>query len=73
MRTADGDAAEMVGSRAAAVSAEFEHALTREVMRTELVRVKALIITALALIVILAPLYFFDAEVVQRPDGMLAR
>ena len=36
-----------------AVSADFEHALMREVLRTELIRIKALIATALLLLVIL--------------------
>ena len=36
-----------------AVSAEFEHALNREVMRTELIRVQALIATAALLLVVL--------------------
>src|SRR3984893_5313540 len=36
-----------------AVSAEFEHALMREVMRTELIRVKALIATAVVLVSVL--------------------
>ncbi len=41
------------GGQAAAVSAEFEHALNREVMQTELIRVKALIATAAILLVVL--------------------
>ena len=36
-----------------AVSADFDHALTREVLRTELVRIKSLIATALVLLVVL--------------------
>jgi adenylate cyclase len=36
-----------------AVSADFDHALTREVLRTELVRIKSLIATALGLLVVL--------------------
>src|SRR5665213_2935951 len=39
--------------RAAIVSAGFEHALNQEVLRTELVRVKALIATAALLLVVL--------------------
>jgi adenylate cyclase len=34
------------------VSADFDHALTREVLRTELVRIKSLIITTLVLLVV---------------------
>jgi adenylate cyclase len=41
------------GGQRSAVSAGFEHALNREVLRTELVRVKALIATALLLVVVL--------------------
>jgi adenylate cyclase len=52
--------------RPAAVSADFEHALGREVMRTELVRVRALIITASALILIIWTIHIVDPEVVQR-------
>jgi adenylate cyclase len=36
-----------------AVSVDFDHALTREVLRTELVRIKSLIATALVLVVVL--------------------
>src|ERR1700726_4132924 len=41
------------GAARPAVSAEFEHALMREVMRTELIRVKALIATAVVLVSVL--------------------
>jgi len=41
------------GEQGAAVSVEFEHALNREVMRTELIRVKALIATAVILLAVL--------------------
>jgi len=37
------------GKQRPAVSADFEHALTQEVLRSELIRVKALIATALLL------------------------
>ncbi|HEX9469757.1 MAG TPA: adenylate/guanylate cyclase domain-containing protein, partial [Bradyrhizobium sp.] len=36
-----------------AMSAEFDHVLMREVMRTELVRIKALIATTVLLLVVL--------------------
>jgi adenylate cyclase len=39
--------------RGATVSANFDHALAREVLRTELIRVKAVIATALLLFVVL--------------------
>jgi adenylate cyclase len=54
------------GKQPAAVSAGFEHALNREVMHTELVRVKALIITASGLVLIIWMTHIFDPEVVQR-------
>jgi adenylate cyclase len=41
------------GKQRSAVSADFEHALMREVLRTELIRIKALIATALLLLVVL--------------------
>jgi adenylate cyclase len=40
-----------------AVSADFEHALTQEVLRTELIRIKALIVTTLVLAAILWTVY----------------
>jgi adenylate cyclase len=52
------------GEQRAAVSAGFEHALTREVLRTELVRVKALIATALVFFVVLW------AVDLLRPEGL---
>ena len=45
-----------------AVSAEFEHALTQEVLRTELVRVRALIATTLLLAAILWTVYFLAPD-----------
>jgi adenylate cyclase len=49
-----------------AVSAEFDHALMREVMQTELVRVKALIITALSLLIILWTIDLTDPRGLDR-------
>jgi adenylate cyclase len=46
--------------RHAAVSADFEHALMQQVLRTELIRIKALIATTAALGVMLWTLYFVD-------------
>jgi adenylate cyclase len=54
------------GEQRPAVSADFDHALGREVMRTELVRVKALIVTASVLVLIIWTIHIFDPEVVQR-------
>jgi adenylate cyclase len=42
------------GARRPQVSAEFEHALMREVMRTELIRIKAVIASAVVLVAVLA-------------------
>jgi adenylate cyclase len=49
-----------------AVSAEFEHALMREVMRTELIRVKALIVTAVVLGAVIGTVYLLDLGAVQQ-------
>jgi adenylate cyclase len=46
--------------RHAAVSADFGHALMREVMRTEQVRIKALIATSVLLSLFITGLYVFD-------------
>jgi adenylate cyclase len=54
------------GGRHAAVSADFDHALMREVLRSELVRVKALIATAAALAVTLWTIYFFDPYAISH-------
>jgi adenylate cyclase len=48
------------------VSAEFEHALMREVMRTELIRIKALIATAVVLGTALGTVYLLDLGAVQN-------
>ena len=48
------------------VSADFQHALMQEVMTTELLRIKALIATALMLCVIVTIVYFFANEAVAR-------
>jgi adenylate cyclase len=49
-----------------AVPADFQRALTQEVMTTELLRIKALIATVALLAIILATVYFFAPEVVSR-------
>jgi adenylate cyclase len=53
------------GKQRPAVSAEFEHALTQEVLRTELVRVKALIATTLLLTAILWTVYILAPAAVS--------
>jgi len=53
----------MIGSK---MSAEFEHALMREVMRSEMVRVKALIITTCMILGALLVVYVFDPILEQR-------
>jgi adenylate cyclase len=50
--------------RPAAMSADFEHALAREVLRTELIRIRALIATAL---LFLAVLWIVD---LLAPEGL---
>src|SRR5262245_10440897 len=49
-----------------AVSEDFEHMLMREVMRTELVRVKALIIVALVIMLNISVVHVLFPDVVQR-------
>ena len=53
------------GGQRPAVSAEFEHALTQEVLRTELVRVKALVATTLLLTAIIWTVYFLAPDAVS--------
>src|SRR3954463_13420101 len=48
------------------VSADFQRALMQEVMKTELLRIKALIATTAVLGVILGTVYFFASEAVSR-------
>src|SRR6478752_6663133 len=48
------------------VSADFQHALMQEVMKTELLRINALIATALVLCVIVTIVYFFATEAIVR-------
>jgi adenylate cyclase len=54
------------GEQRSAVSADFEHALSREVLRTELIRIKALIATTAVLAVMLCAIYFFDPDAVNH-------
>jgi adenylate cyclase len=53
------------GGQRPAVSAEFEHALTQEVLRTELVRVKALVATTLLLTAIIWTVYFLAPDAIS--------
>jgi adenylate cyclase len=48
------------------VSADFDHALTQEILRTELIRIKALIATAAFLGGLLCIIYFVAPETVSR-------
>ena len=54
------------GEQRPTVSADFDHALMQEVLRTELIRIKALIITASVLVLFISAIHIFDPEVVQR-------
>ena len=54
------------GKRRSAMSADFEHALMQEVLRTELVRIKALIATTSLLAVILLSVYFLDPDALNH-------
>jgi adenylate cyclase len=49
-----------------AVSADFEHALMREVLRSELVRIKALIATTVILVVIIFGAHILEPEAVSE-------
>ena len=50
----------------AVLSEEFERELTREVLRTELLRVRALIITGCVMILFLTSTYLIDPAIVNR-------
>jgi adenylate cyclase len=52
--------------RSAAVSADFQHALMQQVLRTELIRVRALIGTTAVLTIMLWTLYLFDPYAVSH-------
>src|SRR5882724_8219179 len=56
----------MVGTRHAEVSRDFDHALMREVLRSELVRIKALIATTAILTIIVSAVYFLEPEAVNH-------
>jgi adenylate cyclase len=54
------------GGESAAVSADFTHALMQQVMRTELIRVKALTATTALLALMMLTLYFFDPYAINH-------
>ena len=54
------------GERGAAVSADFAQALTQQVLRTELIRIKALIGTTILLTVMLAVLHAVDPYAIEH-------
>jgi adenylate cyclase len=54
------------GEKRVSVSADFDHALTQEILRTELVRIKALIGTAALLATILCTVYILEPQAVER-------
>ena len=56
----------LVGNSHERVSKEFDHLLMREVMRSELVRVRTLIAVSIAIVVIVTLVHIFFPEVVQR-------
>src|SRR5689334_17751223 len=56
---------DLVGPREA-VSREFEHMLMREVMREELVRVRALIIVTLVIMLNISVVHIFFPDMVER-------
>jgi adenylate cyclase len=54
------------GKRRSVVSADFEHALTQEVLHTELARIKALIATTSLLTIILWTVYILEPDAVNH-------
>jgi adenylate cyclase len=60
----------------AALSSDFERELTREVLRTELLRVRALIMTGCVMMLFLTAIYLIDPAVVNRvwrgTEGIIA-
>jgi adenylate cyclase len=54
------------GQQRSAMSADFEHALTQEVLRTELVRIKALIFTTSLLAAVLWVIFILEPEAVNH-------
>src|ERR1700755_2079349 len=56
----------LVGGSHELVSKEFDHLLMREVMRSELVRVRTLIGVTVAITIIVTLVHIFEPRVVQR-------
>src|ERR1700737_4410808 len=54
------------GEQRSAVSADFEHALTREVLRTELLRIKAILVTLSLLLATLIAAYAIAPSGIER-------
>jgi adenylate cyclase len=54
------------GKKPAVIPTDFEHAFTQEVLRTELIRIKALIGTTGLLAIISAGIFFFAPDTVSR-------
>jgi adenylate cyclase len=54
------------GKKPAVIPTDFEHALTQEVLRTELIRIKALIGTVVLLSLISGSIFFFAPDAVIR-------
>ncbi len=57
---------ERAGRAQSVVSADFQRELTREVMRTELIRIKALIATMALLGILLGAVYLLAPEAIDR-------
>lgn len=58
--------------RDAAMSADFERELRREVLRTELLRVRALIMSGCIILLFEAGVNLFDPDVISRVCGTVA-
>jgi adenylate cyclase len=54
------------GQKREAAPTDFQYALTQEILRTELIRIKALIVTAAFLAAVLCTVYLFAPEAVSR-------
>ena len=56
----------IVGGNRKAVSSEYDHALMREVMLSELLRIKALILTTAIIIVVVGTAFYFEPAAFER-------
>lgn len=54
------------GEKRESISTDFDQALTQSILRTEIIRVRALIGTAAVLAICLWTFYFFEPEVIER-------